>query len=80
MLESNDPIFIIRLIFTFLIEFVRKSYLEINEKVNKLTVETLSMEHILSAVNYPHLHSLALLNCQAEILLKHLTGMFKNFV
>ncbi|CAF4129116.1 unnamed protein product [Rotaria sordida] len=46
----------------------------INDKVNKLTVDPLSMEQILCAVHYPQLHSLSLINYQPEILSQHLSN------
>ncbi|CAF1389661.1 unnamed protein product [Rotaria sordida] len=52
----------------------------INDKVNKLTVDPLSMEQILCAVHYPQLHSLSLINYQPEILSQHLSSMMTNFI
>jgi hypothetical protein len=52
----------------------------INEKVNKITVEPLSMERVLGAVHYPQLHSLSVINIQDKIFLQHLAGMITNFI
>jgi len=52
----------------------------IHHKINKLTVEPLSMERVLRTAHYPQLHSLSLVNFQAETLLQHLTGLFVNFI
>jgi len=51
----------------------------IHHKINKLTVQPLSMKCILP-INYPQLHSLFLVNFKQKILLQHLTGIFFNFV
>jgi hypothetical protein len=53
---------------------------QINEKVNKLTVDQFSMERILGTIDYPQLHSLSLVNYQSKILLQHLKGMIINFI
>ncbi|CAF1592005.1 unnamed protein product [Rotaria magnacalcarata] len=44
----------------------------INDKVNKLTVEPLSIERIFHAVDYAQLYSLSLVNFSQEILLRHI--------
>ncbi|CAF2114504.1 unnamed protein product [Rotaria magnacalcarata] len=46
----------------------------INHKVNKLTIESLSMACILDTIDFTALTSLRLDNFQSEILLQHLTG------
>ncbi|CAF3287223.1 unnamed protein product [Rotaria sp. Silwood2] len=46
----------------------------IHHKINKLTVQPLSMERTLLNMNYPQLHSLSLVNFKQKILLQHLTG------
>jgi len=51
---------------------------QIDHKINKLTVEPFSMECVLRNAHYPQLHSLALVNFQAETLIQHLTGLFVN--
>jgi hypothetical protein len=53
---------------------------QINDKVNKLTVDPLSMERILCAVHYPQLHSLSLINYQLKTLSQHLSSMIINFI
>jgi hypothetical protein len=52
----------------------------IHHKINKLTVQPLSMKCILLPINYPQLHSLSLANFKQKILLQYLTGIFFNFV
>jgi len=52
----------------------------IHDKINKLTVQPLSMKCILLPINYPQLHSLSLINFKQKILLQYLTGIFFNFV
>jgi len=52
----------------------------IHHKINKLTVEPLSMERVLRTAHYPQLHSLSLVNFQAETLSQHLTGLFVNSI
>ncbi|CAM4777925.1 unnamed protein product, partial [Rotaria magnacalcarata] len=44
----------------------------INDKVNKLTVEPLSIERIFHAVDYVQLNSLSFVNFSQEILLRHI--------
>jgi hypothetical protein len=51
----------------------------VHREVNKLTVDSLYMEYIISITDYPQLHSLSLVNFQQETLLKYLTGIFFNF-
>ncbi|CAF4786337.1 unnamed protein product, partial [Rotaria sp. Silwood2] len=51
-----------------------KIFPRIYHKINKLTVQSLSMERILRTMNYPQLHSLSLVNFKQKILLQHLTG------
>ncbi|CAF0851724.1 unnamed protein product [Rotaria sp. Silwood1] len=46
----------------------------IHHKINKFTVEPLSMECILGTIDYSELNSLSLVNFQSETLLPHLTG------
>ncbi|CAF1111668.1 unnamed protein product [Adineta ricciae] len=46
---------------------------KINDKVNKLTLEPISIERILSNLEYPKLDCLSLVNFQQEILLKYFT-------
>lgn len=48
----------------------------INEKVTKLTVDQYSMKHIIDAVDYPQLHSLSLVQFQAELLSRLVTGRY----
>ncbi|CAF1424026.1 unnamed protein product [Rotaria sordida] len=45
----------------------------INQKVTKLTVDPLSMERILGAIDYSQLHSLSFVNFEPKILSRHLT-------
>jgi hypothetical protein len=52
----------------------------IHLNVNKITFELLSMERILLAANYPQLHSLTLVNCEQEELLRHLKSMQQSLV
>ncbi|CAM4963719.1 unnamed protein product [Rotaria socialis] len=46
----------------------------IHQKLNKITVDPLSMECILGTIYYSELNSLSLVNFQSETLLQHLTG------
>ncbi|CAF4768493.1 unnamed protein product [Rotaria sp. Silwood2] len=57
-----------------------KIFPRIYHKINKLTVQSLSMERILRTMNYPQLHSLSLVNFKQKILLQHLTGKLFNSV
>ncbi|CAF3295900.1 unnamed protein product [Rotaria socialis] len=45
----------------------------INEIVNKLTVDTFSMKHVFGAIHYPQLYSLAFVNYQSDIFVRHLS-------
>ena len=47
---------------------------QINCHVFKLTVDPLSLERVLAVTDYPHLHTLSLINFPAKILLSQLTG------
>ncbi|CAM4906124.1 unnamed protein product [Rotaria socialis] len=47
----------------------------IHQKLNKITVDPLSMECILGTIYYSELNSLSLVNFQSETLLQHLTGI-----
>ncbi len=51
----------------------------IHHKINKLTVQPLSMERLLT-IDYPQLHSLSLVNFKQKILLQYLTGILFNSV
>ncbi|CAF3888228.1 unnamed protein product [Rotaria sp. Silwood1] len=51
----------------------------IHHKVNKFTVEPLSMECILGTIDYSELNSLSLVNFQSETLLQYLTDIVVNF-
>jgi len=66
--------------FNILEGICKKILPRINEKVNKITVEPLSMERVLGAVHYPQLHSLSVINIQDKIFLQHLAGMITNFI
>jgi hypothetical protein len=55
-------------------QICRKILPRIWNDVYKLTVEPLSLERVLGIANYPHLHSLSLVNFPAETLLSQLTG------
>ncbi|CAF1383634.1 unnamed protein product [Rotaria sordida] len=46
----------------------------IHHKINKFTIEPLSMKYILDTIDYSQLNSLSLVNFQSETLLQHLTG------
>ncbi|CAF4950441.1 unnamed protein product [Rotaria socialis] len=46
----------------------------IHQKLNKITVDPLSMECILGTIYYSELNSLSLVNFQSETLLQHLTA------
>ncbi|CAF3425536.1 unnamed protein product [Rotaria sp. Silwood2] len=46
----------------------------IHHKVNKLTLEPLSIECVLNTVHYPQLHSISFVNFHYETLLRHLQG------
>lgn len=48
---------------------------KISDKVNKLTIEPLSMNRVLNSGEYSKLHSLSLLSFQEETILQHLTGL-----
>jgi hypothetical protein len=58
----------------------RKVLPRIHCKIDKLTVEPLSMECVLDTANYPQLHSLSLVNFPKETLLQHLRGLFVNLL
>ena len=47
----------------------------IRHKVNKITVEPLSIERVLGAVHYPQLHSISFVNFHYGTLLEHLQGL-----
>jgi hypothetical protein len=64
----------------FLNRICEKILPRIHHKINKLTVQPLSMKCILLPINYPQLHSLSLVNFKQKVLLQHLTGIFFNFV
>ncbi|CAF2498502.1 unnamed protein product [Rotaria sp. Silwood2] len=53
---------------------------QINDKITKLTLDPFSTERILSAVKYPQLHSLSLVNYQSHILLRHLKDGVISFL
>jgi hypothetical protein len=55
-------------------QICRKVLPQICNDIYQLTVEPLSLERVLSSANYPHLHSLSLVNFPSEILLSQLTG------
>ena len=68
------------LIDVHILDRICKTFLpRINETVTKLTVDFFSMESILSAVPYPQVHSLSLVNFQPNILLQHLS-IIMNFI
>ena len=46
----------------------------IHELVECLTLESISMERILSAGDYPHLRKLTLVKVEQEFALRHFTG------
>ncbi len=50
----------------------------INQKVTRLTLEPFSIERILGTVDYPQLYSLSFVNCQPNIILQHLTGIYSH--
>ena len=53
----------------------RKILPQINCHVSKMTVDPLSLERVLATANYPHLHTLSLINFPAETLLSQLKGI-----
>jgi hypothetical protein len=55
-------------------QICRKILPRICNDVYKLTVEPLSLKRVLGIADYPHLHSLSLINFPAKKLLSQLTG------
>lgn len=51
----------------------------ISHQINELIVEQYSMERVFYNMNYPHLHSLTLLDFPEEVLIKHITSKLFNF-
>jgi DNA topoisomerase IA len=47
---------------------------KINQKIQRLHLESLTMEHILRATNYPNLHAINLHNIQAKTAKDLFTG------
>ncbi|CAF3239631.1 unnamed protein product, partial [Rotaria sp. Silwood2] len=65
----------------FLDRICNKVLPRINTKILKLTLEPLSMERVIGAVDYPNLYSLSLVNYhQPETLLEHLTSTVINLI
>ena len=55
-------------------QICRKLFPRICNDVYKLTIEPLSLERVLGIGDYPHLHSVSLINFPTETLLSQLTG------
>ncbi len=47
---------------------------EIHKKIKWLELESLSMERVLRAINYPNLYGISLYNIQAETAIRLFTG------
>ncbi len=52
----------------------------IHHQVNTLTLDHISMKHVLHTFNFPQLHSLSLVLHRSETFVQYLTGMIHNFV
>lgn len=50
-----------------------------HQKINKLTVQPITMKCVLLPINYSQLYSLSLVNFEQKMLLQNLTGIFFIF-
>jgi hypothetical protein len=66
--------------YSVLINRICKNLLSrIHHQVNTLTLDHISMEHVLHTFNFPQLHSLSLVLRRSETFVQYLTGMIYKF-